>query len=270
MQPTARKLGFLVVGHGTRNIAGQQQFQQVFAQFAQRITPELAELAFLELAQPDIATAVERLAEAGATHLITVPVFLFSAGHALQDIPRAVARAAVQHDLRCAGQSAPLELSDPVVELSALRFRQAVCHSAAPATCLQSCEKRFCPQVALAMIGRGSSSAEATEQMRQFARLRSSITPVAEMLSGFVFAQMPNVEQSLQQLAASSCRIIVVQPHLLFEGELVEQLREQVAEYAQRNPHQRWLVTQTLGTDIALAETLAGLAQEVADCGESR
>lgn len=265
-----RRLGYLFVGHGTRNVAGQQQFHTLFAQFAQRVAPELAELAFLELAQPDIATAIERLAGRGATHVTTVPVFLFSAGHALQDIPQAVAAAAGQHGLHLAGQSPPLELSAQVLELSALRFRQAICHAVSPATCLASCENALCPQIGLALIGRGSSSAEATEQMRQFARLRRKITPVAELVCGFVFAQLPSVEQSLQRMAASPCGIIVVQPHLLFEGELVEQLRRQVAEYGQRNPQQRWVITHTLGTDIALAHTLAGLAQEVADCGESR
>lgn len=270
MVTLVKKVGYLFVGHGTRNAVGQKQFQTVFEQFAQRVEPELAELAFLELAQPDIPAAVERLATRGATHLVTVPVFLFAAGHALQDIPQAVTTAAGQHGLHCAGQSAPLELSAQVLELSALRFRQAVCQVASEAACGKGCENKHCPQTALALIGRGSSSDEATEQMRQFACLRRKITPVAELLTGFVFAQVPTVEQCLQQLAASTCSIIVIQPHLLFEGELVEQLRQQVAEYAKRSPEQRWVITQTLGTDIALADTLAGLSREVADCGESR
>lgn len=270
MELGKKTLGYLFVGHGTRNIAGQKQFRAVFSQFASRVAPELAELAFLELAEPDIATAVDRLATRGATHLITVPVFLFSAGHALRDIPQAVTAAAGKHGLKSAGQSPPLELSSRVLELSALRFRQAVCNSALVPSCLERCEGKYCLQIGLALIGRGSSSDEATEQMRQFARLRREITPVAELVTGFVFAQYPNVEQCLQHMAASTCNTVVIQPHLLFEGELVEQLRQQVAEYAQRYPKQRWVVSQTLGTDIALADTLAGLSREVADCGESR
>ena len=262
-------LGYLFVGHGTRNSAGQQQFKTLFAQFAQRVAPELAELAFLELAEPDISTAIERLARRGATNLITVPVFLFSAGHALQDIPQAVSVAAREHGLKSCWQSPPLELAPSVLELSALRFRQAVCHSSPVPICFGACENKLCPQIGLTLIGRGSSSQEATEQMRQFAYLRRKITPVAELVTGFVFAQVPTVEQCLQQMAASTCNVIVIQPHLLFEGELIGQLRRQVAEYALRSPKQRWVVTQPLGTDIALADTLAGLAREVADCGES-
>jgi sirohydrochlorin cobaltochelatase len=258
VQPT---IGYLLVGHGTRNVAGQKQFQTVFSQFAERMAPELAELAFLELAKPDIPTAIGQLAARGATHLVTVPVLLFSAGHAQQDIPQEVASAAQLHGLECIGQSPPLELSPNVLELSALRFRQAACHTAASPSCLERCEGKHCPQIGLALIGRGSRSDEATERMRQFARLRRQITPVAQLEVGFVFAQSPTVEECLQRMAESQCNTVVVQPHLLFEGELIEHLRGQVSDYAARHRRQRWVITGTLGTDFALANTLSALAR---------
>jgi sirohydrochlorin cobaltochelatase len=260
VQPT---IGYLLVGHGTRNVAGQKQFQRVFSQFAERMAPELAELAFLELAEPDIPTAIGQLAARGATHLVTVPVLLFSAGHALQDIPHEVAAAAQEHGLDCIGQSAPLELSPSVLELSAFRFRQATCQTAPTPSCFERCEGKLCPQIGLALIGRGSRSVDATEKMRQFARLRRQLTPVAELEVGFVFAQSLTVQECLQRMAASTCGTVVVQPHLLFEGELIEQLREQVADYAARYPSQRWVITGTLGTDFALANTLSALARNL-------
>ncbi|MEO8271132.1 MAG: sirohydrochlorin chelatase [Aureliella sp.] len=263
-----KRIGYLLVGHGTRNVRGQQQFRTVFAQFAQRMAPELAELAFLELAEPNIATAIGQLAARGATHLVTVPVLLFSAGHATQDIPAAVAQAARECRLSCEGQSAPFELSPQVLELSALRFRQAVCQSAPSPCCAERCEGRMCPQIGLALIGRGSRSDEATARMRQFAQLRRQITPVAELETGFVFAQSPTVEECLQRMADTDCNTVVIQPHLLFEGELVEQLREQVLDFAARYRLKRWLITETIGTDFALADSLVILARQVVDCGE--
>ncbi|MEZ6081834.1 MAG: sirohydrochlorin chelatase [Pirellulaceae bacterium] len=268
-----KRVGYLLVGHGTRNIAGQQQFRKVFAQFAERIWPELAELAFLELAAPNIATAVGQLAAQGATHVVTVPVLLFAAGHAVRDIPIAVAQAAQQCGLKCVGQASPFELSPQVLELSAFRFRQAVCQAASTPSCIERCEGRRCPQIGLALIGRGSRSDEATERMRQFALLRRHITPVAQLEVGFVFAQSPTVEECLQRMADSDCNTVVIQPHLLFEGELVEQLRGQVADFATRYSRQHWLITETIGTDFAhgksLADSLTTLARQVVDCGES-
>ncbi len=268
-----KRIGYLLVGHGTRNVAGQQQFRTVFARFAERTAPELAELAFLELAEPNIETAIGRLASRGATHLVTVPALLFSAGHATRDIPTAVAQAASEYGLSCLGQTPPFELSPQVLGLSALRFRQAVCQTATPPSCGDGCEGRLCPQVGLALIGRGSRSSQATERMRQFARLRRQITPVAVLETGFVFAQSPTVQECLQRLADSECKTVVIQPHLLFEGELVEQLRGQVAGFAARFQQQRWVITETIGTDFALADSLvdslATLAPHSVDCGES-
>ncbi len=251
-----KQIGYLLVGHGTRNAVGQQQFRTVFSQFAERMAPELAELAFLELAEPNIATAIGQLAERGATHLVTLPVLLFSAGHATRDIPTAVAKAAHDYGLISEGQTPPFELSPQVLELSALRFRQAVCQPAPTPSCFERCEGRLCPQIGLALIGRGSRSREATERMRQFAQLRRQITPVAQLETGFVFAQSPPVEECLQRMADSGCKLVVIQPHLLFEGELVEQLRGQVADFAARYRRQRWVIAETIGTDFALAHSL--------------
>ncbi len=262
------EVAYLVVGHGTRQEAGQQQFRLVFAQFAQCVAPQRAELAFLELAQPDIPQAVARLAEQGATSIVTVPVLLFAAGHALQDIPRAVELAAEKHGIRCVGQSAPLELDRNVVELSALRFRQTVCHTADPSSCLQCCGKAVCPSTALVMVGRGSRSDSATAAMRQFSELRRQITPVAQLETAFIVGQNPTVEQALQRVAGGRCTTVVVQPHLLFEGLLMEQMRQQVAAYAERYPQQRWCITQALGIDFALAQTLVALATQVGNCAE--
>ena len=246
----------LLVGHGTRNAAGREQFETVYRQFAAALSPQMSGFAYLELAEPSIPQAIEHLAMLGATRVLTVPVLLFAAGHALTDIPQEVGAACERYGLQSAGQSPPLELSREILQLSALRFRQAVC----AADCQQVCTGAHCPRVALALVGRGSRSDEATARMREFARRRREWTPVAELYTAFVFAQRPSVPEVLEQLAASACPTVVVQPHLLFEGELVEQLREQVAAAAAGRADQRWVITPTLGTDVALADRLAELA----------
>ncbi len=253
----------MLIGHGTRSVQGQDQLRQVAAQFERLLQPSLSELAFLELADPTIPAAIKKLAERGARQIVSVPVLLFAAGHALKDIPSAVAEAAALHGIVVLGQSAPLELSRAVLELSAQRFRQAACQIGANPSCRERCEGSRCPTIGLAMIGRGSRSAAATAQMRLFAQQRRQITPVAEMETGFIYAQSPRVDEVLQRMSHSQCSTIVIQPHLLFEGELIVQLREQVSSYQSANLQQNWIVTGTLGTDSALADTLATLAKQL-------
>lgn len=272
-------VGYLLVGHGTRKAAGQDQFRVVYSQFEALMQPAPTALAFLELAEPDIPTAIAKLAAMGVKRLITVPVLLFSAGHAERDIPEAVEAAAADLNLHIDRQSPAFECSDPVLALSARRFREAVCYAgsvsttsttttSAPASsdplespaCGGCCLGHVCSQTALLMIGRGSNSAKATEDMRRFTRLRVEQTAVAWHQTGFIHAQKPNVTEALDELAATDFPIAVVQPHLLFEGELIENLRTEVARRQLLQPERRWVITSTLGTDISLARTLAEIA----------
>ncbi len=270
---TMADYGVLLVGHGTRRTAGQQQLRQVFAEFGKRVEPCPSALGFLELAEPDIATAVRQLADRGVRTVVTVPVLLFSAGHAQRDIPEAVRDACLATGLAVGPQTPALESSSAILQLSATRFRQAICRRTRDlvsadrkdevVVCSQECTGDFCPQVGLAMIGRGSRSAQATQDMLQFAASRMKLTPVAWNGVGFIHAQSPSVPEVLDQLQASECPLLVVQPHLLFEGELVDELRGEVARRQAQDASRTWRITGTLGVDERLSETLAQMARSV-------
>ncbi len=47
-------------------------------------------------------------------------------------------------------------------------------------------------------------------------------------------------------------RYIIVQPHLLFEGELTSQLREKI-RVLNEGSSRKWLLARTLGVDVELA-----------------
>ena len=260
------RTGYLVVGHGTRSRSGLEQVRTVFSQMqsldgADSLKGHPAELAFLELAEPDIPTAVEQLHRVGVERIVVVPVLLFTAGHAQRDIPEAVELAARRLGIVVERQCSALCLDSAIVELSAERFLQAILHQ----TDLQSDCGRIQNEVALALIGRGSSSDDATAAMLQFAELRSRATACNWSSVGFIHAQRPTVDEALDGLAATGLPWLVVQPHLLFDGELVEELRREV-EYRQSfSTSQKWILADTLGAgvqtgDTRLAATLCKLA----------
>lgn len=252
-------IGFLLVGHGTRRARGQQQLQEVFSEFEKLLKPANSAFSFLELADPDIPTAIQQLQASGVRAIVTVPVLLFSAGHAQQDIPNAVDRACEECGVKALTQTEPFESAGPILELSALRFRESVCDQ----ECLDtgSCNGEFCNHCSLVMIGRGSSSDMATRAMRKFSRHRCTDTVVEWLETAFIHAQSPSVDQALDSLEHRESELKVVQPHLLFEGQLVEELREKVAERQKRDPTKKWVITNTLGTDHQLSVTLASLAE---------
>jgi sirohydrochlorin cobaltochelatase len=238
------QIGYLIVGHGTRDATGQSQMREVAAAAARFLSPVPTELSFLELAEPTIRDGVAALAARGVRRLCTIPVLLFRAGHADHDIPDAVAAAAEELGVAIAAQADPLELQSPVLRLSARRFRQALeaagCGACAP------------DDIALAMIARGSSSAAAANKMGEFACARYALEPVSWCGIGYVAVRSPTVPEILDALAQQSAPVLVVQPHLLFSGEVLRSIESQVQARAAHSDR-KWIVTGALGAPLPSA-----------------
>jgi sirohydrochlorin ferrochelatase len=141
------------------------------------------------------------------------------------------------------------------------------CFQSKPPTSAASQAKEWSGEfgsIGFAMVGRGTSDSFALDQMRYFTELRvaSAKTPSRWVQTGFFAGGKPDVDQLLIQAAVAECDTLVIQPHLLFEGELVRQLREKVAITQRKTARSRWLVTPTLGADPHLAEAFFKLATE--------
>src|SRR5262249_34600239 len=129
----------------------------------------------------------------------------------------------------------------------------------------------------LVMIGRGSRDSLATAEMHHFLELRLQQTPVAQSWLGFVAMASPSAEQALEAAANSGLPRIVVQPHLLFDGQIYQDLTRQVNQLRKQHPHTEWIITAPLGADLRLAETVADIAsrccidlnQHIAQASES-
>ncbi len=85
--------GLLIVGHGTRQPRGQDEFWGLVRQVSQLLPDVPLQGAFLEWATPTIDDSLQRLAQRGVASVALMPLLLLAAGHAKQDIP-AIAHAA--------------------------------------------------------------------------------------------------------------------------------------------------------------------------------
>lgn len=95
----------LLIAHGSRREASNEELRELAKRLASLAAPEYSTVvpAFLELADPDIPTGVDRCVEAGATQVIAVPYFLAAGRHVVVDIPKQLAKAQQRHpglDLR--------------------------------------------------------------------------------------------------------------------------------------------------------------------------
>jgi sirohydrochlorin cobaltochelatase len=237
------KTGLLLVGHGTRSEVGTAQFLALVETIRHRVGHELrVEAAFLELQQPDIDGAVGRLTEQGIERLVTMPLLLFAAGHAKEDVPGAVAAALARRgrsDIEQV-QAGHLGCHPAVVELSRMRMEEAVSR---PGDRRQGTgDKKVC----LLIVGRGSHDQSATAEMYEFAGLLEQALQGEKVEVAFLAMARPLLAEQLPAIARQDYRRVVVQPHLLFCGELVDSIDQQVADARLHFPETEWITTSAL------------------------
>jgi sirohydrochlorin cobaltochelatase len=89
--------------------------------------------------------------------------------------------------------------------------------------------------------------------MEQFVELRRRLTPLAHVQACFMSMAEPGLELALRQAAISGVQRVVVQPHLLFAGALVDRIAQTVARFSTRFRSVQWLTTAQLGPSELVA-----------------
>ncbi|MCH8922542.1 MAG: hypothetical protein IIA67_05270 [Planctomycetes bacterium] len=259
-----RHSGLLLVGHGTRNSHGLEE-ARLLADKVRAICPNAAvELCFLEMAAPDIAAGVERLVRSGVRHVRVMPLMLLAAGHVKQDIPAAVEAAAealgdVRFDV-----CPPLGCHDNVLALSERRYREAVAVSHDIAVGDDITNKITAEETLLVLVARGNRDAEAQKEWRRFVENRRRHNDGLTIQAAYLAMAEPQFDAVLAAAIPGGYRRIVVQPHLLFAGQLLGQLQSQVASLAEKHRQHQWFLAQHLGPAQLLAEAAAQITGKAA------
>ena len=79
--------GILLVGHGSRLPYNKDVVGTIAEKYAQTKPDYNIEVGFMELAEPDIPTAFNKLKETSVKKIIVTPVFLAHGMHTKRDIP---------------------------------------------------------------------------------------------------------------------------------------------------------------------------------------
>ena len=89
----------IIIAHGSRRQQSNDEVRRLARQIEKRAGARFASVhcAYLELADPDIPTAIEQAIAAGADELHLVPYFLSAGRHVAHDIPEIIAKKRHQH-----------------------------------------------------------------------------------------------------------------------------------------------------------------------------
>jgi len=93
----SRTTGFIIFAHGSSVESANAAVRRLSAEFAALQGNPLVEAAFLELAQPGLAGAVDVLAARGVIEICVLPYFLTLGIHLQRDLPKLVAEAGSKH-----------------------------------------------------------------------------------------------------------------------------------------------------------------------------
>ncbi|GAB6187096.1 sirohydrochlorin chelatase [Thermopirellula anaerolimosa] len=250
---STQDVGVLLVGHGTREPSGIEQTWElcrlVETSLRHRGFGGAFALAFLELAQPSIAAALPVVRDGAIRRLIVAPLMLFAAGHVRRDIPHEVRTALGDHRLPAVRYLDAFNDDPAVLRLSLRRERDAL---GLPPDRDDATEETY-----YLFVARGNRDPEALAATRRVLELRARQSRRRHYGLAYLAMARPTLDEALDRAARGPWHRVIVQPHLLFRGLLERELRAKVAQRAQQRPDITWVVTDVLGPDSTLADSLA-------------
>jgi len=246
----------LVVGHGSRSAAGVAEYWKL-AEVVRSQAPDLdVGCGFIELAPPDLDTAIDDLVAGGATSVVASPLILLGAGHLKNDGPAALHRGRHRHpgvDFHYAR-----DLGIHPLVLGVARDRIAEVQGTDDAA-----------NLAVVVVGRGSSDPDANADLYKVARLLWEATGLGLVEPAFISLAPPDVAGALDRCLRLGATRIAVVPYFLFSGVLVDRIHHQTAAWAAAHPDVDVRHGPHLGADPRIATLLLDRYRE-ALAGDAR
>ncbi|MDD3442134.1 MAG: CbiX/SirB N-terminal domain-containing protein [Sulfurimonas denitrificans] len=90
--------GYILLSHGSKVKESNDASSKVLEELSKSL--QNAQLAFLELAQPDFESAVKNLKEDGVTFIKVLPLFLAPGKHVREDVPHLCETFSKKYDIK--------------------------------------------------------------------------------------------------------------------------------------------------------------------------
>ncbi len=211
----------LLVGHGSREQSGNDEFLKFCDVITTHLGPERVETCFIELTTPLVPESLDRCVGLGARRVIVLPVILLAAGHVKVELPHELDEAKERHlgVEFLYGRHIGL---DPLV-IDIMRERLADVER----------EADWPPEdTAILVVGRGSSDPDANSELYKLARLLWESRRYPWVESCFIGVTSPSLPEGLARCAALGARRIIAVPYFLFTGVLIPRIHRIVNEFS--------------------------------------
>lgn len=241
----------LIVGHGSREDAGNQEIRDFAAQWRARRPDLRIELCFIEFAPPELNAALLDCAR-GARRVLVVPLILNAAGHVKMEIPEAIEGARLAAPDTEILLAPHLTACDPILAILKRRLRRA----------MNALDMPDPTTTGVVLLGRGSSDRGANGEMAKMARwlLEEGDHELVDL--AFTGITWPRLEKVVQRQVLLGMRQVVVLPYYLYTGTLMQRIHRQVEHLRGQYPQVRFFCGEHFGFEPEIFELMD---QRVAD-----
>ncbi len=213
----------LLVGHGSRERPGNDEFLRFCDAARPHIGPEPVETCFIELASPLVPESLDRCVALAARRVIVLPVILLAAGHVKVELPHELDEAKARHPGAEFVYGRHIGLDARVIEIVNERLAQVEAETTWPAE-----------ETAVLVVGRGSSDPDANSDLFKLSRLLWEARRYPWVEACFIGVTNPSLPEGLARCVALGAKRIVVLPYFLFTGVLIPRIHRLVGEFVER------------------------------------
>ena len=236
------KTAVVVIGHGSRRASSNARFVDLVHAYQQRRSELQVSYGYIELAEPAMSDAL-RQAAADAEEVIVLPMQLFHALHVKNDIPMAV------EAVRTEFPEVKFHAADALgahPSLAALAYQRGTETGLLPA--------EDPDEVAVVMVGRGSSDPGANSDFYKVVRLFSEGRGLKWVIPCYLALADPRLPDALELVARVRPKHLLIVPYFLLTGVLIERIRETVDAFIKAYPWMGASIAEPLGLDERLFE----------------
>jgi sirohydrochlorin cobaltochelatase len=247
----------LLIGHGSRDEEGNEEFRRFAEELSRNWTGRRIESCFLELAEPDIPSAVRRCWEMGARRVVAVPMILLAASHVKQEIPELLEEARVAHPGLEIVYGHNVGLHPRLLDLLDARYRETVA----------DWTEGDPDGTAIVLLGRGSSDMDANGDLYKLGRILWERTGALTVEVCFAGITDPRLPEGVGRTIRLGARRVVVIPYFLFTGVLMKRMQHTLTSLQAEWPHIPMRMAPHFGLHPFLLEAVRDRIEEAALIG---
>ena len=248
------KYGVMVCGHGSRDEDAVGEFVNFAKKLKKKLLQYELDWGFLEFANPVIKSGLDSLREKGIREIMSVPVMLFAAGHAKNDIPSVLNAYQAQYPELSISYGRELGIDLKLIRAAGERVKEAI----------EQADGDISPEETLLMVvGRGASDPDANSNVSKVTRMLWEGLGLGWAETAYSGVTFPLIKPGLEHASKLGYKRIVVFPYFLFTGILVKRIYQYTDMVAAEHPEIQFVKASYLNDHPLVLDTFSERVEEI-------